>query len=117
MGKNKNTKVVLKEEQIAQCHKLAGIGLTLDQIAAYMDVSTTTMDQIISRQPDVARAIEKGRSQGIGTIANTLFQQAQNGNLTAAIFFLKTRGRWAEARDMGIAEDQVTSEFSLNYKK
>jgi hypothetical protein len=107
---------VLSEEQIKMCSKYAGVGLTYDQMAALCDVSPATFDEILNRQPDARQAIEKGRSSGIGGIANTLYQQAMKGNTAAAIFYLKTRARWAEARDVAPAEEGST-DFSLNYKK
>lgn len=94
--KNKNTRVDLTPAQIEQCEKYAVVGLNFDQIAALCDVSPTTFDEILKRQPEVARAIEKGRSRGIGGVANTLYQQAMSGNMTAVIFYLKTQGRWKE---------------------
>lgn len=91
-------KVVLNQSQLEECSRFASVGLTLDQIAALLEVSPATLDEIIKRQPEVAQAIEKGRCNGIGKVAATLYQQAVKGNMTAAIFFLKTRARWAEAK-------------------
>lgn len=95
----KAMRIDLTEEQIEMCAKYAAVGLNLNQMAALCDVSTTTFDEILKREPHIARAIEKGRSRGIGKMAQTLFQQAEGGNTTALIFYLKTRARWAEARE------------------
>jgi len=110
-------RIDLTEEQIKQVGKYAAVGLTLDQIAALCDVSPKTMDEIIKRQPGVGHAIEKGRATGVGGVANTLYQQAMSGNLTAAIFYLKTRARWAEAKPVEVDDDGNETQITLNYQK
>ena len=42
------------------------------------------------------RKIENGLKSVLARIANNLFRQALNGDTTASIFVLKTRGRWSE---------------------
>lgn len=116
--RGQGVKHVLTPEQIEQCAKYAAVGLNNDQMAALCDCSTTTFDEILVRQPEVKRAIEKGRSKGVGGIANTLYQQAMSGNITAAIFYLKTRARWAEARPEDADNAplrQESNSFTLNY--
>ena len=115
-------KHVLTPQQIEDCARYAGVGLNYDQMAGLCDMCPATFDEVLKRQPEVKQAIEKGRSKGVGGIANTLYQQAMSGNITAAIFYLKTRARWAEARpeDADNAPKLDTdgaNEFSLNYKK
>ena len=112
----KDTRIDLTPEQVEMCRKYAAVGLNNDQMAALCDVSPATFDLIIKRQPEVGKAISKGRASGIGGVANTLYQQAMSGNLTAAIFYLKTRAKWAEAR-AGDDDQQTTTEINLNYQK
>ena len=112
--------IKLTPEQIESCAKYAAVGLNNDQMAALCDTCPATFDEILKRQPEVKQAILKGRGKGIGGIANTLYQQAMSGNITAAIFYLKTRARWAEARpedaDNAPKKDETGKEFNLNYK-
>lgn len=95
----KPPKVVLNDEQIKLCEKYGAVGLNNDQLAGIFEVSPRTFDEIMVRQPEVARAIKRGRGNGVFKIGGTLFQKAAAGNITAAIFYLKTQGRWVEARD------------------
>lgn len=108
--------IVLTDEQISMLSKYAAVGLTLDQMAALVDCCPTTFDEIIKRQEGVKRAIEKGRAKGIGGIANTLYQQAMKGNITAAIFYLKVKGRWSEANPGEYEEEryQLPASLELN---
>jgi hypothetical protein len=43
-------------------------------------------------------AIKKGRAEGINQVSNALFEKAIQGNVTAMIYYLKTRDRenWGE---------------------
>jgi hypothetical protein len=117
MARPKTDKTIrLTEEQIKMCAKYAAVGLTYDQMSALCDVSPATFDEILNRQPEARQAIEKGRSSGIGGIANTLYQQAMKGNTAAAIFYLKVKGRWAEPKEVDPNENGAGSEFKLNYK-
>lgn len=95
----KAMRVDLTEDQIKLCERYGTVGLNNDQLAGIFGVSPATFDEILKRQPEVAQAIKRGRGNGIGKIAGTLFQKAAAGNITAAIFYLKTQGRWVEARD------------------
>lgn len=103
------------DEQVKQIAKLYGLGLTYDQLAGFLELSPTCFDELLERQPEIKRAISKAKAGAIGSISSTLFKQAQEGNLTAAIFYLKTQGRWAEAREQANSDDVATSSFTLNY--
>ncbi len=75
---------------------LASQGLTNDQIAAAPGISETTLYKSQRQLTQFSESIKKGRARGIGQIANALFEAAIAGNVTAMIFFLKSRARWAE---------------------
>ena len=108
----------LTEDQKKLAGQLAGVGCNLEQIAAMLDMSPATLDALISKDPSVSQAISKGRGGGISKVAATAYQMAISGKQPAmTIFFLKTRARWAEARDENVTDsDEKDNEFSLNYK-
>jgi hypothetical protein len=107
------------EVQIKQCERYSGVGLNLDQIAALMDVSPKTLDNIIARQPEVAYALKKGKARAIAQVATSLFSVAVDSKhpkqLSAIFFFLKCQARWVEARDEGenLKEDPYEPPDSL----
>lgn len=108
---------VLTEEQKKLAGQLAAVGCNLEQIAAMLDISPATLDAIIERDPSVSQAISKGRGNGISKVAATAYQMAVSGKQPAmTIFFLKTRARWAEARDIDPNEEDAKTEFNLNYR-
>ena len=54
-------------------------------------ISAATLDRYFKRE------METGLPQATAKIASKLFQKAMNGDMTAIIFWLKTRARWKEA--------------------
>lgn len=81
------------DEKRKLVHTLSGIGLTQEQIATKLDISPPTL------RLHYAKEIELGRAEAIGTIAQTLFQKAKQGDKACMFFYLKTQGRWKENHD------------------
>lgn len=89
--------VVFDAAQTAQVEALAAV-LSKGQMADYFNISETTLREIESRQPEVSDAYKRGKAKAIGNVAKNLIQQAQNGNISAAIFYLKTQAGWKETQ-------------------
>lgn len=88
--------VVFDTEQIAQVKALASV-LSKGQLADYFGVSENTFREIEKRQPEVSEAYKKGKGNAIASVGSNLINQARNGNVTAAIFYLKTQAGWKES--------------------
>jgi len=86
---------VLQEDEVAQVEALASV-LSVEQIADYFGMAKPTFYQIMERQPEVYERYKRGKSKAIGAVAQGLLTQAREGNLTAAIFYLKTQAKWRE---------------------
>jgi DNA-binding CsgD family transcriptional regulator len=97
------------EKAIAKAGALAGAGLTQKQIADYFEISLSTFKNKIVGNPDLKRAMKKGRSSRIAHVSGKLMQLIDSGNVTAIIFYLKTQGRWKEAQEHSIDEDDDES--------
>ena len=91
------TAKVLTEEEKAQVEALASV-LTSEQIADYLEISRSSFYDIMERDPSVSGRYKKGRARAVGNIANGLIKQAQAGNITASIFYLKTQAGWHETQ-------------------
>ena len=85
-------------KQTAQVEALAAV-LSKGQLADYFNVSENTLREIEDRQPEVSEAYKRGRAKAIGSVAKNLINQAQMGNISAAIFYLKTQAGWKEERE------------------
>lgn len=77
------------EEQRKQVEALSGYGLPQEQIASVIGCSQDTLAKYFSKE--LADGLAKANSR----VAQFLYQQATK-NLTAAIFWAKTRMRWRE---------------------
>ena len=85
----------LTDEQIAEVETLAAI-LSQEQIADYFGIARNTFAAIVDREPLVQERYLRGKAKAIGAVAQGLLQQARKGNITAAIFYLKTQAGWRE---------------------
>lgn len=112
MSKNKtNDLVVLTDEQLDQIEELAG-KLKSSQIADKFGISRATFYNIMQRQPEASRRYQMGCAVKLEKTSDQLFDIAMGettkGNLSALIFWQKTRGGWAEAREEVVAENTTT---------
>jgi hypothetical protein len=94
----------LTSEQVNEVETLAAL-LSQDQIADYFGVSRPTFAAMMERDEDISLRYKRGKSKAIGSVAKGLLQQARDGNITAAIFYLKTQAGWKEVDRHEIAGD------------
>jgi predicted transcriptional regulator len=81
-----------------KAREMASRGLTAAQIASCLGISETTLYKKQNEYAEFMDAIKKGRTEGINQVSNALFEKAIQGNVTAMIYYLKTRDRenWGE---------------------
>ena len=78
------------DEQRKIVQMLSSLGTTYEDIATKLKISSDTLVKYYKQE------LDEGRIDANATIAQTLFQQAKNGNTSAMMFWLKTRARWKE---------------------
>jgi hypothetical protein len=72
---------------------LTAYGITQNEICAILDITVPTLHKHFRREIDTAFPLANAK------VAESLFNNAtKNGNVTAQIFWLKTRAKWVEAR-------------------
>ena len=69
---------------------LSAVGIRYIDIAQKLEITDDTLRKHYKKE------LEDGRIDANASIGNTLFNQAKNGNTSAAIFWLKTRAGWKE---------------------
>lgn len=89
--------VVFNDQQVLQVETLAAV-LSKAQLSDYFGVSENTFREIEGRQPEVFEAYKRGKAKAIGNVAGNLIAQAKAGNVSAAIFYLKTQAGWKETQ-------------------
>lgn len=87
--------VELTEEQITEVRALAAV-LNTEQIADYLGISHVTFKAIRDRDDRVSFAYKNGKAKAVASVGGNLISQAKNGNVSAAIFYLKTQAGWKE---------------------
>ena len=78
------------EETMKLVRTLAAVGITYEDIASKLEINADTLVKYYRKE------LDDGRIDANASIGQTLFQQAKNGNTSAAIFWLKTRAKWKE---------------------
>ncbi len=76
---------------VAEVERLAGLGLTQEEIALSLGVADRTLYSRKVENADFADAIKRGKAQANGLVSNVLFELCKAGNVTAIIWYEKTR--------------------------
>ena len=88
----KRSRIQITEEKIQRTGKLAGLGLSNDQIAECLDMSRSSFYKCLQKNADFRDSLEKARSKAVMEISNALYESARAGNVKAQIYFLRCRG-------------------------
>lgn len=91
-----------KEIDLGEVERLASLGLTREQIALSLGVSTSTLYNRLRDDEEFAEAVKRGEAMGISAVASKLMDQINEGNTTAMIFFLKSRAGWRESSELKV---------------
>jgi DNA-binding XRE family transcriptional regulator len=90
-------RIEISPEDIAQIEKMAGLGLTVEQMAALLEMSKATFDRRMEDTPGAIEALEKGRATASHKVMETAYRMATSGRTPAmTMFWLKCRERWRE---------------------
>ena len=87
----KRSRIQITEEKIQRTGKLAGLGLSNDQIAECLDMSRSSFYKCMQKNADFRDSLERGRSKAVMEVSNALYESAQAGNVKAQIYFLRCR--------------------------
>jgi hypothetical protein len=77
---------------------LAGLGVRQDDIARIIGCASKTLRKRFRDE------LDRGVAEANATISGSLFGAAKGGNVTAQIFWLKTRAHW---RERIVADDPI----------
>lgn len=88
---------LLNEIELQQVEAMAGLALSLNQMAIILGISVASLDRRISDQEGVSEAIERGKAKASMSVRSTAFKMATSGNTPAlTIFWLKAQDNWKE---------------------
>lgn len=78
-----------------QVEGLAGLGLPHEHIAVMIGLSD---DKTLREHYELE--LKRGKAKANAKISGTLFNEASKGNMTAAIFWMKSQGGWREKQEV-----------------
>jgi transposase len=80
------------EHSRVQVKTLAAVGIRHEDIASKLGISADTLTKYYRQE------LDDGRIDANAQVGKSLYEQAKNGNITAMIFWLKTRAGWKETQ-------------------
>ena len=75
----------------SEVERLSGIGLSNKEVANAMGIHEATLYRRKQDSASFASALKKGRAKAAADIANAVYENAMKGNITAQIWYEKTR--------------------------
>lgn len=88
------------EAELKQIRLYAGLGVPIKDIGVLVGKSHVTL------QARARDALEQGAAEANAKIAGALYRAAIGGNITAAIFWAKTRLGWHETSNLNLTGDK-----------
>ncbi len=89
-------RTVITPELLDEVKRLAGLGLTTQQIHNFFGMCADTWAKRIKAHPELLQAIQTGKALTTRKVTGKLMEAIEKGNLGAIIFYLKTQARWSE---------------------
>jgi len=100
--KNKvGRKTLFKPFMLEEGYKLGALGFSMDEIAAFWNVSVRALSRWSLKNIEFRPTIKRGRDEADNTVLESLLIQAKLGNMTGIIFWLKNRhpDKWRDKRE------------------
>lgn len=86
----------------AEVRSLSAFGITQIDVAAFLDIDVKTLRKHYRRELDTALTSSTFK------VANALYKNAvEENNVSAQVFWLKTKGGWKEAKDEPESQDKT----------
>lgn len=98
------------EIDLTEVQRLAGIGLSNEEIAYSLGISKRTLYNRQADNADFAHAIKKGRVAAHIEVANALYEKAIGKDLRAIIWYEKTRRGLSERHNLSIDVRELSDE-------
>jgi len=93
----------LAKIDLGEVERLAGLGLTDEEMAIVLDVSPRAFAGY-KKNSEFLQALKRGKPKKDTEVVQRLLLKAMEGDVTAMIFWLKNRqpDKWRDRRDIGL---------------
>lgn len=102
----------LPRVDLDEIEMMASVGMTTKQIAEALHINPSVFGRLLTNDPVVQEAVDRGTARGVKMVTDALFQNAMKGNVAAQIFFLKNKASWADKQELD-QRIQVDSKMSF----
>lgn len=106
-GKQGRPRLEITHRDLHQIQQFAAIGLTKREIAMMIGITAKQL-HVWEKHAEVADAIQRGRANGLAMAGKKLYDKVVAGDMTAIIWFEKTRGKRSE-RVQVVNEDEAAA--------
>ena len=97
-------------EVLEKTESLMAKGLTVEQCAGMLGISTSTFYLYQADNSEFSETIKRGEANGIVQVTNALFENATvERDNTAIIFYLKNRAGWVDKTETKIHEERTVT--------
>jgi len=103
-------------ELLQRIEKYAGLLLTYEEIATVLDMSVATFHRMKDQYPEVLIAYKKGYESVKHQAVGTLRQAMKDGEISAAMFILKTRFNFREKEPEKKEESENSQPTQIIFK-
>ena len=98
----------IDKEVLDKVEEYAGQGMNQEQVADALGINRKTLMKYKHLNSNFLDALKAGSAKGIAKITNALFNQAEEGNTSAAIFYLKNRAGWSDKQEIEHSGNIIT---------
>lgn len=94
---------------LSRVRELAAMQLSIADIAGCLGVSRRCLFARMKNDPNTRAAYQRGLAEGILKAADVIFKSIENGNVKAALYFLRVKGGWASRKPAAATKGEATS--------
>ena len=94
------------EIDLREVERLGGLGLSESQICDSLGISDETLRKRKNESLDFLAALKRGKAKANGQVANWLFKNCRQGNVTAQIWWEKTRAGHTDKIELSGSTDK-----------
>jgi hypothetical protein len=103
----------ITEKVIQKITEMSGL-MTQTEMHQFFGIGKTLWYEKKASNPEMAAAIKSGETKKKMFVASKLMQEIRNGNVTAMIFYLKTKAKWCEKKKVEISASRKLMELPSN---
>ena len=99
----------LTDEDLDKIKEYSSLGMRQEEIARLLNIAGSTFKYWLGDpdMPELKEALETGRANAKVIVTTKLFQQINEGNIVAIIFYLKTQCGWRETDKQKLSSSEV----------